>query len=109
MSVYRTAKLFDLSGVHLKYKSTQICFIPWLLKDFMALKLKYVVVTAALFLAVSFCLEQRAYAYVDPGSSLMLFQSISAMITGTLFYFRKRLKSLFTRSSTSSSTDVSDK
>ncbi len=76
----------------------------------MAFKLKYVAVTAALFFAVSFCLEQQAYAYVDPGSSLLIFQSISAMITGALFYFRKRLKSLFTRSSTSSSsTDVSDK
>jgi hypothetical protein len=74
----------------------------------MALKLKYVAVTAALFFALSFCLEQRAYAYVDPGSSLLIFQSISAMFTGALFYFRKRLKSLFTRSS-SSSTDVSDK
>ena len=75
----------------------------------MALKLKYVVVTAALFLGISFCFEQQAHAYVDPGSSLLIFQSISAMITGALFYFRKRLKSLFTRSSTSSSTDVSEK
>ena len=75
----------------------------------MALKLKYAAVTAALFLAISFSLEQRAYAYVDPGSSLLIFQSISAMITGALFYFRKRLKSLFTRSSSSSSTDVSEK
>ena len=75
----------------------------------MAFKLTYVVVTAALFLGISFCLEQRAYAYVDPGSSLLIFQSISAMITGALFYFRKRLKSLFSRSSSSSSTDVSEK
>jgi hypothetical protein len=75
----------------------------------MALRLKYVAVTIALFFAVNFCLEQRAYAYVDPGSSLLVFQSISAMITGALFYFRKRLKSLFTRSSTNSSTDVSEK
>ena len=74
----------------------------------MAFKLTYVAFTAALFLGISFCLEQRAYAYVDPGSSLLIFQSISAMITGALFYFRKRLKSLFTRSS-SSSTDVSEK
>jgi hypothetical protein len=74
----------------------------------MTLRLKYIAVTAALFFAVSFCLEQRAYAYVDPGSSLLIFQSISAMVTGALFYFRKRLKSLFTRSS-SSSADVSKK
>ena len=75
----------------------------------MALKLKYVAVTVALFLAVSFCLEQRAYGYVDPGSSLLIFQSISAMITGALFYFRKRIKSLFSKSSTPTSTDASDK
>ena len=46
-------------------------------------------------------MEQRAYAYVDPGSSLLLFQSISAMVTGALFYFRRRLKSLLVRSSRS--------
>jgi len=74
----------------------------------MVLSLKYIAVTAALFFAVSFCLEQRAYAYIDPGTTLLLFQSISAMVTGALFYFRKRLKTRFTRSSTTS-TDVSDK
>jgi hypothetical protein len=74
----------------------------------MVLRLKYIAVTAALFFAISFCLEQRAYAYVDPGTSLLLFQSISAMVTGALFYFRKGLKALLTRSSRSS-TDVSDK
>ncbi len=67
----------------------------------MSFKLKYFAVTAALFLALSFCLERPAYAYVDPGSSLLVFQSISAMITGVLFYFRRRLKSLFTRDSSS--------
>ena len=72
------------------------------------LRLKYIAVTVALFIGVSFCLEQRAYAYVDPGSSLLLFQSISAMFTGALFYFRKRIKALFTRSSTDSN-DVTDK
>jgi hypothetical protein len=74
----------------------------------MVLSLKYIAVTAALFFAVSFCLEQRAYAYIDPGTTLLLFQSISAMVTGALFYFRKRLKTRFTRSSTTS-TDVTDK
>ena len=74
-------------------------------------KLKYFAVTLALFLALGIFLERPAYAYVDPGSSLLVFQSISAMITGALFYFRKRVKALFTRSATSSTptTDVSDK
>lgn len=34
-------------------------------------------------LAVSFCLKQRAYTYVDPGLSLLIFQSISAMKDAT--------------------------
>ncbi|HEY6414029.1 MAG TPA: hypothetical protein VIX42_10090 [Edaphobacter sp.] len=74
----------------------------------MALRLKYIAVTAALFFAVSFCLEQRAYAYIDPGTTLLLFQSISALVTGALFYFRKGLKTLLVRSS-KNSTDVADK
>jgi uncharacterized membrane protein len=65
----------------------------------MALKLKYFALTAALFIALTFCFERRAYAYVDPGSSLLIFQSLSAVVTGTVFYFRRRLKALFTRSS----------
>ena len=69
----------------------------------MALRLKYCALTVALFIALTFCFERPAYAYVDPGSSLLLFQSLSAIVTGTIFYFRRRLKALFTRSSTSQS------
>ena len=65
----------------------------------MSLKIKYFAVTAALFIALGFCFERPAYAYVDPGSSLLIFQSISAMITGTLFFFRRRLKALFSKPS----------
>ena len=50
-----------------------------------------------LVLGVSFSLEQQAHAYVDPGSGLVLFQSLSAIFTGALFYFRRRLKLLFSR------------
>lgn len=67
----------------------------------MSLKLNYLVVTAALFIALSFAFERPAYGYVDPGSSLLIFQSVSAMVTGALFFFRRRLKSLFTKSSSS--------
>ena len=66
----------------------------------MSFKLKYFIVTAALLITLSFSLEQPAYAYVDPGSSLLIFQSVSALVTGALFYFRRRLKALFTRQST---------
>lgn len=68
----------------------------------MSLKLKYFAVTVALLIALSFSLERPAYAYVDPGSSLLLFQSLSALVTGALFYFRRRLKALFSRTSNKS-------
>lgn len=66
-------------------------------------RLKYVSITAAMFLMLSFALERRAYAYVDPGSSLLLFQGASAAITGALFYFRRRIKLLFGRTSAAES------
>jgi len=50
-----------------------------------------------LIFGISFSLEQQAHAYVDPGSGLILFQSLGAIFTGGLFYFRRRLKLLFTR------------
>jgi hypothetical protein len=68
----------------------------------MSLKLKYFCITSALFIALGFCFERPAYAYVDPGSSLLIFQGLSATITGALFYFRRRLKALFTRNSANS-------
>lgn len=74
----------------------------------MTLKLKYCALTAALFIALTFCFERPAYAYVDPGSSLLLFQSLSAIVTGTIFYFRRKIKALFTRS-TADTTNVSGK
>lgn len=63
----------------------------------MVLRIKYLLVTLALFLSVACFLERPAYGYVDPGSSLVIFQSVSAFVTGALFYFRRRLKSLIIR------------
>lgn len=62
------------------------------------LKFGYIAVTILLLAAFLLATEPRAYAYVDPGTSLLMFQSISAMITGALFYFRRRLRSLIFRS-----------
>jgi hypothetical protein len=53
-----------------------------------------------LFLLCASC-ERQAYAYVDPGSSLLVFQTLSAAVTGVIFYLRKRLKTLLTRSKSS--------
>ncbi len=72
----------------------------------MSLRIKYFAVTCAMAFTLSLALEQRAYAYTDPGSSLLLFQSLSAMFTGGLFYFRKRLKSLILRAKPGKSSSV---
>ncbi len=63
----------------------------------MALKLRYWTVTFLLFLALGLMFERPAHAYADPGSCLLLFQSLGAAATGALFYFRRGLKRLITR------------
>jgi hypothetical protein len=63
----------------------------------MAQRLKYFALTIMLFVALSFAFEGQAHAYVDPGSGLLIFQGISAVFSGALFYFRRRLKNLFVR------------
>ncbi|MCU1323118.1 MAG: hypothetical protein JWM43_2767 [Acidobacteriaceae bacterium] len=70
----------------------------------MATSWKHLVVTSALVLSLGFCFERPVYGYVDPGSSLLAYQSFSAVITGALFYFRHRLKSLFRKSQPGSQT-----
>jgi hypothetical protein len=60
--------------------------------------LKYFAMTLMLLVALSFAFERQAYAYVDPGSGLLIFQGISAVFSGALFYFRRRLRNLFVKS-----------
>lgn len=71
-------------------------------------KLKYLTVTVLLMIALGFTFERRAYAYVDPGSGLLIFQGISAVVSGTLLYFRRRLKSLFVKAEPKVRTSVAD-
>ncbi len=63
----------------------------------MVRNLKYFAITLMLFVALSFAFERQAHAYVDPGSGLLIFQGISAVFSGALFYFRRRIKNLFIR------------
>jgi hypothetical protein len=64
----------------------------------MRLKLGYIVLTIAMLFCLSISLERRAYAYVDPGSGLLILQGIGTVVTGILFTLRRRIKMLFTRS-----------
>jgi hypothetical protein len=74
----------------------------------MAHKLKYLIVTVMLIVALGFTFERRAYAYVDPGSGLLIFQGISAVVSGTLLYFRRRIKGLFVKTQPKVGTSLAD-
>ena len=64
------------------------------------LKLQYGLLSLLLFIALGISTERQAHAYVDPGSSLLIIQSIGALASGVVFYFRRRIKQLFTRRAT---------
>jgi hypothetical protein len=66
----------------------------------MTVRLRYYAVTLLLFFAIFSCTAPAAYAYVDPGSGLLAYQSITALLTGLMFYFRRRLKVMFMRERT---------
>ena len=63
----------------------------------MSLKLMYWSVTILFCFFLGLAFEQPAHAYTDPGSALLLFQSLGAVVSGVLFYFRRGLKRLITR------------
>jgi hypothetical protein len=60
-----------------------------------ALRLGRIGVSACLLVSLLCLLERPAYAYVDPGSGLLAFQSLSAFVAGGLFFCRQRIKRLF--------------
>jgi hypothetical protein len=64
----------------------------------MTYKIRCFAITLMLLIALSFAFERQAHAYVDPGSGLLIFQGISAVVSGALIYFRRRIKNLFTKS-----------
>lgn len=72
----------------------------------MRLKVSYVAVTLAMLFCLSLSLERRAYAYVDPGSGLLILQGAGTLLTGVLFTLRRRIKALFTRSKPVQSTEA---
>jgi hypothetical protein len=50
-----------------------------------------------MFFSLSLAFEHKAYAYVDPGSGLLMLQAAGTVLTGVLFTLRRRIKSLFNR------------
>jgi hypothetical protein len=45
--------------------------------------------------SLSLALEPKAYAYIDPGSGLLMLQAAGTILTGILFTLRRRIKTLF--------------
>ena len=72
----------------------------------MTYKLKYFALTLMLFVALGLTFERQAHAYVDPGSGLLVFQGISAVVSGALIYFRRRIRSLFVRDRSTASAAI---
>jgi hypothetical protein len=61
----------------------------------MTQKLQYFALTLMLLISLSITFERQAHAYIDPGSGLLIFQGISAVVSGALIYFRRRVRNLF--------------
>jgi hypothetical protein len=72
----------------------------------MIFKLKYCAITLMLLITLSFAFERQAHAYVDPGSGLLIFQGISAVVSGALIYFRRRIRNLFTKTPPSTASAI---
>ena len=62
------------------------------------MKVLHFVVLSGLFFFLFLSFERPAMAYIDPGSGLFLMQGFSSMCVGALFFARRRLKRLVTRS-----------
>ncbi len=63
----------------------------------MSYRIAYFAFTVVGIFALLVFSEKAAYAYVDPGSGLVICQSLGAMLAGAAFYLRRRLKMLFGR------------
>ena len=61
----------------------------------MTAKAKYSLVTLVVLAGVMTMTPGVAHAYIDPGSGLLVYQSLTAFATGVMFYFRRRLKNFF--------------
>ena len=64
----------------------------------MRLKIAYLLVTSAMLFCLCVSFERKAYAYIDPGSGLLMLQAAGTIVAGALFTVRRRIKALFTRS-----------
>jgi hypothetical protein len=62
-------------------------------------RFQFVFIAFLFALATALVTEHSALAYVDPGSGLLILQNVGAVMTGVVFFFRRRIKAFFTRKS----------
>lgn len=60
-------------------------------------KLVFLSLTVFTAICLMVATEQRAWGYVDPGSGLLVLQSLASMMAACGFFFRRRIKNLFAR------------
>ncbi len=60
----------------------------------MKARICYVAVTLLAVAGLLASSTRVAHAYVDPGTGLLVYQSMTAFVTGLMFYFRRRIKLL---------------
>jgi hypothetical protein len=70
----------------------------------------YLCISVAMLFCLAISMEEKAYAYIDPGSGLLILQSVGGFFAGVLYLVRKHIKALIFRSTSveSSPTDPAD-
>lgn len=66
-----------------------------------------IIFAVLLFSALTVSFEQAAYAYVDPGSGLLIMQTIGSMFACAAIYFRRNILGFFQRTPAESERDFS--
>ena len=61
-------------------------------------RISSITLSCIFLLAIAFSTEQRAHAYANPGSSLVLFQGASSLVMGGMYFFRSKIMKWFRRS-----------
>ena len=57
--------------------------------------LVYSSLTALQWIVLAAALQRPAYGYVDPGSGMLVVQFVGSVLSGGIFFLRKRLKQFF--------------
>jgi hypothetical protein len=55
----------------------------------------YAILAALQWLFLVAAVQRPAYGYVDPGSGMLVVQFVGSLLSGGIFFLRKRIKQLF--------------